>query len=284
MTAPPGLAADALDSVLASPMWAVPDAPEASGAHPLVLWSYRDSVPTMQTLLNEYLASHGYVVAFAWPVDHEPPFPWEDGLTARQKNEALDVQVSLLDAVLEELLGRPTIDDDAAAMLSWSYGGESAIEILRQRAELRLAIGIDATLVSGWVFRSADELAASDWSTLSSPLALLRNGRPFIGADPSAAPSPLQEIRAGSWFIRFERLSHGNFNFPGGMIPGVLELDEVSRWAVAGSDARLGYELVCGHVLSLLDAVVREKAVASLPDFPTSPDGFVAIEHYPPRD
>ncbi len=279
MTSPPGIDASTLDAVLAAPMWASADAALADGAHPLVLWSYRDSVPTMQTLLNEYLASHGYVVAFAWPRDHATPFPWQQGLSVDEKSRALEAQVRMLERVLDALSTRDWIEANATSILAWSYGGESAGRLQRRRSEVTLAIGVDATLVSGWVYESAEALEALDRRELSVPYALLRNGRPFIGAASSTRPPLLAEIEE-SWFVRFPELSHGNFNFPGGMIPGVLNLTEVSRWAVGGEHARAGYEAICRHVLGLADRHVRHDTRDPAQWSAELPEGFVEIERH----
>jgi len=282
MTSPPGVDDADLGSVLTAPMWAMRDAPADDARHPLVLWSYRDSVPTMQTLLNEYLASHGYVVAFAWPVDNAPPFPWEEGLTETQKSEALDTQTRLLEDVLDVMRTRPGVDAGSTSVLAWSYGGESAGALQRRRADVDVVVGIDATLVSGWVYRSVEALADLDGGELSAPYALLRNGRPRIDAPTRPEPALLREVRAGSWFVEFPYLSHGNFNFPGGMIPGILNLEEVSSWAVGGDAARLGYEMICRHVRGLLDHEQRGLPGDSAQWSASAPEGFVRVVRHRP--
>ena len=93
-------------------------------------------------------------------------------------------------------------------------------------------------------------------------------------------PPLLAEVPAGAWHVRLPKLSHGNFNFPGGMLPGVLALEEVSDWAVGGETARHGYETVCRLALEFLDAVVRESAPA--PEA-VEGNGFVEIRRHPPH-
>ncbi len=283
MTSPPGLVAASLEPVLDAPMWARRDLEPATGKHPLALWSYRDSVPTMQAVLNEFLASHGYVVAFAWPVDSAPPLPWQGDLTRADKLRSLEVQIELLEATLDSLVARPWVDGDNTAVLAWSYGGESATGLQRRHSEVRLALGIDAVLAGGWIFQNEDDLAAIDRDQLTATYALLKNGRPRIDGEPGAEPPLLAEVPAGAWYVRFPELSHGNFNFPGGMLPGVLDLAEVSSWAVGGETARLGYELVCRHVLGLLDLHVRGSRAEPSAWSAGAPDGFVEIVRHPPH-
>lgn len=283
MTSPPGLDVAALEPVLAAPMWARRGLAPAPGSHPLVLWSYRDSIPTMQAGLNEYLASHGYVVAFPWPVDNQPPLPWEGELTRDDKLRSLEVQVAMLGATLDSLLARSWVESGKAAVLAWSYGGESAAGLQRQRPEIRLALGIDGTLVSGWIFAPADDLEALDPRELTATYALLKNGRPRIDVPESAEPPLLAEVPAGAWYVRFPALSHGNFNFPGGMLPGVLGLEEVSSWAVGGETARLGYELICRHALGLLDLHLGDQPGDPAAWAAAAPDGFVEVVRHRPR-
>ena len=252
MTSPPGLDPRALDSVMQSPMWAKQEVEIASGTHPLILWSYRDSIPTMHAVLNEYLASHGFVVAFAWPIDNAPPFPWQQGLDLEQKRVALDDQIHLLEEVLDTLSGRSPIDGQRVAVLAWSYGGESATGLQQRRSSVKLALGIDATLVSGWVYQPGRE-PELDVAHIAAPYVLLRNGRPRIDSEMSSSVPLMKQFPAGAWFVRFNALSHGNFNVPGGLIPGVLGLEEVSSWAVGGEDARLGYQEICRYTLGFLN-------------------------------
>ena len=281
MTSPPGLDTPQLDLVLESRLWGVRDAPVASGGHPLALWSFRHAIPTSQTLLCEYLASHGYVVAFAWPVDRVPPFPWQEGVTAEEKSAALASQVSLLEAVFEKLRAREWIDVESTAVLSWSYGGESAGALQRRRTEVAIAIGIDSTLASGWIYESVDALAELDGGAIRVPYALLRHGSARVGGEQTAPSDLLPEIGVGAWSVRFPELSHGNFNFTGGMLPGVLGLDEVSEWAVGGETARLGYESICRAVLALLEGS-RSGSNEEIRSDLEALGGRVTVEHFPP--
>lgn len=283
MTAPPDLSTTDIDRVLDASMWARLDLEPAPGLHPLVLWSYRDSIPTMQSVLNEYLASHGYVVAFAWPLDHAPPLPWQEGADSSEKRSSLDTQIEILEHVLDAMKEREGVDTSRTSVLSWSYGGESAGGLQRVRAEVRLALGIDSTLASGWIFKSSDDLAALDRSELTAPYVLLRHGRARIDGDASTEPPLLTEVPAGAWYVTFPELSHGNFNAPGGMFPGLLNLPEVSPWAVGGEAAQVGYEQVCHQVLGFLNHYHKGYDVTPDGASTSAPADFVQLKQHPPH-
>jgi hypothetical protein len=280
MTSPPELTDDAIEEVLAASLWARAGAMPAEGRFPLVLWSYRDSIPTMQPVLAEYLASHGYVVLFGWPRNNVPPAPWDESVDRAGKLEALAAQVDLLAVILDDAAQSGGVDTTRTAVLAWSYGGESAHWLQRDRDEVAVVIGIDANLVSGWVYQDVAELDRVPDADLTTPYVLLRHGRPRRGAPETPTPDLLARVPAGAWYVRLPRLQHGNFNFPGGMLPGILGLDEVSDWAVGGAEAKLGYEATCRLVLGFV-GVATTGEVTWVPDTPSSmPSGFVEIERY----
>lgn len=198
----------------------------------------------------------------------------------REGRRSLGRQVDLMGAALRALADRRGIDSDHTAVLAWSYGGESATLFQRRRDEVRLVLGIDATIVSSWIFQGEESLAEADGGLFSAPYALLRNGRPRIDVEPSSEPPLLAEFAGGAWFVRFPRLSHGNFNFPGGMLPGILGLEEVSPWAVGGDDARIGYEAICRVALGLLDHALRGSRLEPSGWSSGAPDGFIEVTHH----
>jgi len=62
------------DEILGLVMKAVRNAHPERGQFPLVFWTHRYAITSAQSVLNEYLASHGFVVIFA-PESAPPPMP-----------------------------------------------------------------------------------------------------------------------------------------------------------------------------------------------------------------
>ncbi len=74
---PTGIENSLLVQILASPMLAIKDAQATKGNFPLVFWSARHGTIAAQSILCEYLASHGYAVAFARYLGPALPLPYQ---------------------------------------------------------------------------------------------------------------------------------------------------------------------------------------------------------------
>jgi len=272
MTSPPGATSATAREVADWTVSARRDARARVGAHPLVIWSARDSIPHMQAALNEYLASWGYVVAFSWPLDAPTMLPWE-GATAQQSSRSVEVHGQLMHRLIAQQDREGHVDASRIGLLSWSYGGETAFEFARSEPRVSVTIGIDATVVSGWILRP-EALAQASPSDVNGRIVLLRNGRPRLDAAASrGAPGLLRRLRGRQ--VRFPLLSHGNFNVPGGLIPGLLGLEEISQWARGGRAAVIGYRAIClatrHHLANALGRETDDDWPAELPA------GFVEV-------
>ena len=214
--------------ILGSPMAARRDAVALDHQYPLVLWGARYGTTAAQALLSEYLATHGYVVAFARPKDELEKLPFETSTPAEKLME-LDAQADDLRGALRVVRELPFVDGDRTAVVTWSYAGESAVRIQQADARVLVVIGLDANVRRNWVYQTADMLAALP----SAPLV------PYVELSNGVAP--------------FERLKHGNFNFVEGMLPALFGLERVQRWSSSGPDAARGYERLAVEVRRTLD-------------------------------
>jgi hypothetical protein len=86
------------DEILATPSAAVRNATPASGKFPLIFWTHRYATTIEQSVLNEYLASHGFVVAYA-PESGAPPMPDELRSAADKAREFRRLQLRLQSAL-----------------------------------------------------------------------------------------------------------------------------------------------------------------------------------------
>ena len=114
---------DTLDRVLTSSMQASPNALPVPGAFPLVLWTMRHETMVAQSVLCEYLASHGYVVAAARYAGPALPMPWAME-TEEEKQSTFATHLQDLNFALERLEKQSSVDSSRIAILTWSYAAE----------------------------------------------------------------------------------------------------------------------------------------------------------------
>lgn len=269
------LADDALRAAMDEPLRARVDAPIADGTFPLALWSMRHGVPSAHCVLNEFLASHGHIVAFAWPLGPTPPMPWEDHPSA-DKKRTFESMMQVLGGALDFALADPAVDPERITVLAWSYGGESATALQSRRSNIDLVISISGNSLSGWVFDPEDmeHLVAAD---IHAEYLYLGQRQGFREGPESSWPPLVEHWPHRRQFIHFNTIHHGNFNVHSGMLPGVLDYEPDTRWSVGGADARLAYESVCRLALAAIqdrfddDASSRVRAIIR-----DLPDGFVS--------
>jgi hypothetical protein len=276
---PAGVAEPTLDRLLSTPMSATRDARTARGRYPLVLWGSRHATMLAQSVMSEYLASHGFVVAYAYPAGAPRKLPYE--VEAREaKVEILRSNVADLETALAELRRAPNVDGREVAIVTWSYAGESATLFQTWNAEVDLVIGLSSNVLEGWVYQDPEALAKLSPASLRAPYVLMTE-KVGTNGNEKLPPRLLDEAPAGGYFVTFPKLAHGNFNAIEGLIPALAGVDRVPRWSKAGPDARIGYETVARFVLHFLDARLR----AHSPDLVKGwdwkrglPEGFATVE------
>jgi len=129
--------------ILNSAMKASWNAPISRGRFPLILWSSRHATVIAQSVLSEFLASHGYVVAFARYAGPALPYPFQIR-EPEKKLEALDTHVRDLEFALANLRRAATLDAEKIALISWSYGGEAAIRLQTRQPDIDLVFGLSS--------------------------------------------------------------------------------------------------------------------------------------------
>ena len=262
-----------VDEWLDAELYARLDAPASAGKFPLLLWSARQNVPVGQAVLCEYLASHGNVVAWAWPLGPTPPMPWE-GHPRERMSETLDAYVEMLSTTLDHLLELPNVDDERVAVMAWSYGGESATRLAEFRFEVDGILSLSATTLDtffGNTPPTADDLRAR--MVYVTQLAGEVDGPRNSHWNPLLA-----QMEPPCFGIRFEAIHHGDFNFMTGPIAARVGGQAHARWSAGGETAILGYESASRCALAGIDFLVngREEMDESWAnDLPT---GFVKIE------
>lgn len=254
---------DSLDLMLNAEMAASGNAPVQSGSFPLLLWSSRYGTVEYQSIISEYLASHGFVVAFAEDIPNSP-YPWALP-SAEDRKSTLMRHVSDLNAALDFLKELPETDGDKIGMLAWSYAGESAILTQINNTDVDVVVGLSAISLSSGVYLRNDFSNEVDLTRVNVPYLILSE-RIGTNGQPRSAPANLDDMHVATRYVSFRDLSHGNFNALEGMIPGLLRTNKVQSWSKGADLARQGYELVCQLSLSFLQSVFSNADTSSFDD------------------
>lgn len=247
-----GVPRELAQAILASPMAARLDAEEVAGDFPLVLWSSRYGTTAAQSVLSEYLASHGYVVGFGRPAQERWRLPFETTGAAERAAE-IAAQVLDLRGGLRALRAMAAVDSERAAVLAWSYSGEAATRLQRTDRRIDLVIGLDTNTLSGsWPYQGVEALAALGAGPLEVPHAMLGSATKADGT--ALEPPPAwQSLPANSAFIAIPGTAHGTFNVVEGLIPAAWGIGTVQPWAKAGPEGEAAYVGVAQAVRALLD-------------------------------
>lgn len=262
---------------------------KAERKYPVLIYSHGAGWPRFTgTFVTEFLASHGYVV---FGIDHPgldqtvlfsdgtafnadtlrgpPPDPKQDLRTAAaQSGEFLNsvafpiwIEDSrfVLDrvAALNNAPGpfRGRLDLDRIGMLGWSFGGATAIEMVRTDPRVKAAVNHDGRLFGG---------------AMSEPI-----GRPFMffhhGADdaasaPEANRAVIREVlgqlrgydstararATGDWYdVTIARTNHGHFSD----LPFFLAVFQDTTLL----PGRRGHEIISAYTLAFFDRYLKDR-------------------------
>ena len=128
-----GLSDDAWTKLMATPLLARRDAEPAAGRFPLLIGMLR---PLSTTVTNEYLASHGYVVAM---VHGAPP-------TATDAGAGLEVGYRDMEFAIPEVRKQPFVDARALAALGFSGAGFSQILLAMRHPQVQAVCDLESAI------------------------------------------------------------------------------------------------------------------------------------------
>ena len=161
---------DAWTGLTRTRLLARPDAPAAAGPFPLIIGSLR---PLSTTVTNEYLASHGYVVAMVHGEDTQDTEP----------GPGLDVDYRDMEFAIPELRKRPEVDRAALGALGFSGSGFSQLLLAMRHPDVDAVCDLESAIFDdrmmfplsrGWGYDTS-ALRVPFLHTYSVPLSKLEN-------------------------------------------------------------------------------------------------------------
>ena len=249
---PLSLDEEKLEALAETPTMARRDATPVAQKFPLLLWGARHSTSAAQPVLSEFLASHGYIISTIEYRGLRPHNPWEDQDPA-ELLQTFETWTRDLEFGLSYLRTFDFVDAETTGVLSRSYGGLSAVELLLRNPDIGALVSLDAT--SWWTVEQLAQSSYKDGSRIAAPsLIMTIEGR----ENPATLYDSLESAEA--YLLTFQRINHGNFNALEGFIPELLGISPVAPWSVSGPDARLGYRAVAEYTRHFLDDYLKQSA------------------------
>jgi len=227
------------------------NAEQNSESFPLVLWSARNGTSIAQSILNEFLASHGFIVAYARNLEFELMFPW-DLPDSETKLHILRQHLQDLELALDMLLDNASVDTSNVALFTWSYGGESATLLQTRRKEIDAVFSLSSNTLSGWVYQEKDTLNGFDQEQITVPYFYFIEERKDSLGNIVSPPAVMGELSNEVYYLSFKELAHGNFNAIESYIPLLFRIEDIPMWSNKGNVAIEGYKNVCELAVSFL--------------------------------
>jgi dienelactone hydrolase len=245
-----GAPREGLEALFSRPTTAYLDAPPAEGTFPLVLYAPSWNGPASEnSVLCEFLASHGYVVAASASV----------GAAGREMTldaAGLDAQVRDLEFLLALLRGFPGASGESAGLAGFSWGGLAGVAAAAQNSRIRAVASLDGSLLNPEGIATAERLPGFDPRAFQVPLLVLRSGESSAHGDPKLIDAmkyaPLLDVA-------LLPLAHRDFCSRFQLTYALSPALEKGR---ARSVIDGGYELVCRLVLRFMDSNLKGDAPA----------------------
>ena len=261
-----GASVQSFDRQLRRSGWAVRDAEPEDGPFPLLIYAPGSGAPAFQnTVLCEYLASHGFIVAAS------PSFG-PDSRAMPSTVAGVEAQVGDLAFVARVLEGAPNVEAQRVGLIGYSFGGLAVLLHAMSDERVGAVAALDPTLMVKKGHRLAREVPGYAPEALRAPIILMiANARQW----PERDTGFFDEIPGtDASLLRFNDFLHGDFASI--IIQLMLETRPVDRDL---DRIRLGYAAMCRTLEAFFRAALEPQGLIPVPAVVGVPDGAVTIEH-----
>jgi len=247
-----GIPRAAAESLFSTRMYARPDIPVARGSFPLLIVAQGNFHSAHhQSILCEFLASHGYVVATC---------PSQTRISGPMKSDE-DLYHNVLEQsgdiafVRKQVGDHFRIDDDRVGLVSHSFSARSALFYLADNKEVRALVSLDGGIGNKQGKDFMNGKKGFDPGAIRAPLLhFYEDVESFMTPDFDLINSLKNSDR---FLIRVEQMNHAQFTgfgMAGGTIPG---------FSIKPEETRLKCEAIYNITLRFLDAFVKDREVGA---------------------
>ena len=231
-----------LNSLLQMETAAIKNAPVAKGQFPLVVFIHGS--PPQQSIMCEFLASHGFVVA-AVPSKGSFTYDFDVALSG------LETLIRDTEFVMTTARELPFVANGKLGLIGMSFGSAAVIGFQTRHPELRAMISLDGGIGEGGVGNLITRTPYFNINRIkASLLHLYTPNNPHL--DLKHIKSYTQSTR---YLVTIPRMRHGDF-----VAYGMLEQFVPKMFGEAPGDTKAGFEWLCRYSLNFLQAYVNGDA------------------------
>jgi hypothetical protein len=233
-----------VESLLRAETAAVEDAPPAAGRFPLVVFpAYR--TPATQSIMCEYLASHGFVVASTGlKGTHESEF--DAGLSG------LETIVADVLFVVGELNASPSVDRKRLALVGVGVAASGGLALHMRHPGVGALVSLDGGIPTPFEDRLLKRTPYYDLAAVRAPVLAIHAPHPNVN------PAFFDQYRyAARHLVHFPRMSEFHFlNY------GMMERFAPNLIGRPPGDTKAGFEWAARYVLHFLEGYLNGDAAS----------------------
>jgi len=215
---------------------AIKDAPAASGRFPLVVFpEYR--APATNSILCEYLASHGFVVASAM-MKGTFDLDYDTGLTG------METQIQDLQFIIGLLRAWPNVDGERLGLMGVGVAANACLGVQMRNPLIDAVVSLDGGIISPSEDGTLKRTPYFDPAAVRTPILAI------YAPHPSLIPDLLNQYKySDRYVVHFPKMSEFHFlNY------GMLETFVPGIIGRAPGDTKTGFEWAGRYVLHFLKA------------------------------
>lgn len=257
-----------LPDLMQMEVFAIKDAPAAIGRFPLIVFpEYR--APATNSILCEYLASHGFVVASAM-MKGSFDLDYDTGLTG------METQIQDLQFIIGLLRSWPNVDRERLGLMGVGVAANACLGVQMRNPMVDAVVSLDGGIISPSEDGTLKRTSFFDPTVVRTPILAI------YAPHPSLIPDLLNQYKySDRYIVHFPKMSEFHFLNYGmleAFVPGVI--------GRAPGDTKTGFEWASRYVLHFLKAQLEAARVSRefLEQSPAAnqvPDGVVVASKKP---
>jgi dienelactone hydrolase len=227
------------------PSAAVRDAPAAEGRFPVVIYGGGAAFGTDEnTVLWEFLASHGYVVAVV-------PMMGANGVTSPADAVGLETHTRDMEFLFEHLHTLSIADMSRVGAMGFSYGGQAALLMAMRNPDVKAVVGLDPSFIGSHYNRFLKSSPFYNVADVTVPiLELHRKDENTVTYDVTNALKYSER-----YSFEINELNHVDFDNYALLYTAALPEQVKQSSPIAARKA--AYEAMSRYVLSFLDVYLK---------------------------